>query len=417
MTEISDILRSEIRARLGRDLPARLGVAVSGGGDSVALLHLLSDIARTEQIELFAATVDHRLRDESADEAEWVAHRAKSLCVPHETLIWQQWDGRGNLQDQARQVRYQLLTDWAHRNGIGSIALGHTADDQAETLLLRLGRASGVTGLSGMARVRKTGGIDLLRPMLGVTRAQLRAYLADIDADWIEDPSNHDRRFDRIKARDALKTLSDIGISAQSLTRVAENLAQADEALALYTQESAGRFLIADSGDVCIDRVKFSVLPGEIQRRLLVGSLAWIAGAGYPPRRAATDQAIAAILEGEPSTIGGCMLIPKGNNTWICRELNAVADEWCAIGEAWDKRWILSGPPASNARIGPLGEVGLNTVEGWRALGKPRAALLSTPAVWDGDVLLSAPLAGFGNGWQANLVQNRSEFHCSFLSH
>ncbi|WP_171125715.1 MULTISPECIES: tRNA lysidine(34) synthetase TilS [unclassified Ruegeria] len=417
MTEISDILLSEIRARLGADFPARLGIAVSGGGDSVALLHLLKDIAGQKQVALFVATVDHGLRPESATEADWVAQQAISLGVPHETLIWNNWDGRGNLQDRARQERYGLLADWARRNDLGAIALGHTADDQAETILMRLGRAAGVTGLSGMADSIKRNRVTFLRPMLGVTRLQLRDYLTEIGVDWIEDPSNHDMRFDRIKARDALKSLGGLGISAQSLTRVAQNLARADEALALYTQDSARQVLVADTGAVCCDQAGFAALPAEVQRRLVLGSLAWIAGPGYPPRHTATEQAIEAIELAKPGTIGGCILIPKGNKTWICRELNAVKEMRCEIGQDWDDRWVLTGPSAPNATIAPLGDAGLRSVSEWRALGKPREVLVSSPAVWDGETLLSAPLAGFTNGWQAELTAERSDFHSSFLSH
>jgi len=278
LNDKAETLRSELRARLPEKLPPRLGVAVSGGGDSVALMHLLHQIAQREGLELYAATVNHGLRPEAATEAERVVEQAARLDIPHETLVWQGWDRSGNLQDQARQARYGLLTEWAHRNSIAAIALGHTADDQAETVLMRLGRAAGVTGLSGMPDTREYKGLTLLRPMLRVSRQALRDYLSEIGVDWIDDPSNHDLRFDRIKAREALASLDTLGISAKSLARVAENLAQAREALALYTQESAREVAVTDGGDICFSRNGFTALPNEIQRRLLVGCIAWIAG-------------------------------------------------------------------------------------------------------------------------------------------
>ncbi len=231
MTENAEELRAEIRARLPKTLPSRLGVAVSGGGDSAALLLMLNDIAQNEQVKLFAATVDHCLRPDSAVEAQEVSELAACLGITHQTLKWTGWAGQGNLQDQARQARYRLLTEWATHNAISAIALGHTADDQAETFLMRLGRAAGVTGLSGMPVERILDGVTMLRPMLGITRQALRGYLSSEGVGWIEDPSNQDLRFDRIKARQALSDLKGLGISASSLTRVAENLAQAREAL------------------------------------------------------------------------------------------------------------------------------------------------------------------------------------------
>ncbi|WP_170379067.1 tRNA lysidine(34) synthetase TilS [Ruegeria atlantica] len=417
MTGEAETLRSELRKRLPDRLPPRLGVAVSGGGDSVALLHLLHEIARPEQFDLFAATVDHGLRPESASEAICVAEQAAGLNIPHETLRWQGWDGTGNLQDQARQARYRLLTDWANRNDISAIALGHTADDQAETVLMRLGRAAGVTGLSGMPWVRDQNGVSLLRPMLGITRQTLRGYLSRIGASWIEDPSNQDFKFDRIKAREALTGLEPLGISAQSLSRVAENLAQAREALAHYTQESARRVTDVYSGDICVDRDGFELLPAEIQRRLVIGITVWIAGPGYPPRGAAVDQAVAAVRDAKTLTLAGCLLIPHGDKMWFCRELNAVATEITAPEKLWDDRWVLSGPRAVGAEVRALGETGLPQVPEWRALGKPRMALLASPAVWSGENLLAAPLVDYSNGWTAEMAPQRPEFYSSLLSH
>ncbi|WP_170326909.1 tRNA lysidine(34) synthetase TilS [Ruegeria arenilitoris] len=417
MTDRADTLRSELRARLPDQLPPRLGVAVSGGGDSVALLHLLHEITQIEQTQLFAATVNHGLRPEAAAEADHVADLAARLGVPHETLLWQGWDGAGNLQDQARQARYRLLTDWARRNDIPAIALGHTADDQAETVLMRLGRAAGVSGLSGMPYARDQNGVTLLRPMLRITRQDLRDYLSRLGERWIEDPSNHDQKFDRIKAREALTGLGGLGISAQSLARVAENLAQAREALARYTQESARKFATIEGGDVCIDRNGFGLLPVEIQRRLVVGIIGWIAGQGYPPRGAAVDQAVTAVGAGQTLTLAGCLLIPHQDKTWFCRELNAVATETAAPQEVWDDRWVLTGPLTADAEVRALGEAGLPQVPEWRAMGKPRRALLSSPAVWSGENLLAAPLVDYSNGWKAEFASHRPEFYSSLLSH
>ncbi len=417
LTPPLDTLTSDLRARLPERLPERLGIAVSGGGDSVALMHLLHRIASDEGGELFAATVDHGLRAESADEARTVAKQAAALGIPHDTLRWQGWDGAGNLQDQARQARYAMLTDWAKRNDIKAIALGHTADDQAETLLMRLARSAGVTGLSGMPSARTRDGIDLLRPMLGITRDRLRAYLIEIGTHWVEDPSNQDTSFDRIKARQAVSDLKPLGISAETLTRVADNLTQAREALERYAQDSAQRVATVDAGSVVLDRDCFAALPEEIRRRVLVGAVAWIAGAGYPPRQSAVDQALQAILNGDSGAIGGCLLFSQAEKQWICREFNAVDGLTAKITGTWDARWVLSGPDIPGAEIRALGENGLQMLPDWRATGRPRLALQASPAVWRGDILEAAPLAGFANGWRADLVPDWPEFHASFLSH
>lgn len=417
MNHSRDRLLTDLRARLPEHLPEQLGIAVSGGGDSVALMHLLHEIAQVEGVALFVATVDHGLRPEARQEAEAVARQAAALGLPHDTLLWAGWDRIGNLQDQARQARYALLTNWAQDRGIGAIALGHTADDQAETVLMRLGRSAGVTGLSAMPAVRNRNGIALLRPMLGITRHSLREYLTGIGASWVDDPSNQDTRFDRIKARDALRDLEPLGIDAPSLARVAENLASADEALGQFAQDSARRVAQVDQSDVRLDRAGFTALPDEIQRRVLLGIVSWIAGPGYPPRQTAVDRAVGAVIGGHAGSVGGCLLVPQGASVWICREFNAVSRETSVPGALWDGKWIVTGPDLPNVEIRALGEEGLRHVPDWRATGRPRLALSATPAVWQGDTLLSAPLAGLENGWQVRAAPEWPQIYAVFLSH
>ncbi len=417
MSSDADTLEAELRAGLPDPLPHRLGVAVSGGSDSTALLCVLAKITKHTQVELFSATVDHGLRQEAAAEAETVAALARGLGIPHATLKWQGWDGTGNLQSQARQARYRLLAQWAEDHHLEAIALGHTADDQAETVLMRLARSAGVSGLSAMAAQRKVGGVTLLRPLLTVTRARLRTYLTAGGVEWIDDPSNQDQRFDRIKVREALTRLDQIGITAEGLSRVADNLAQAREALAQYAQESARQCISVVDGDLCIERIGFAALPREIRRRLVVAAIMWIADKEYPPRQSAIEQALEALSAGRSANLGGCLLVQDGEKAWICRELNAVSSETALPGNIWDQRWIVTGPDTSDAEIRALGEEGILQLESWRSAGKPRAVLLSTPAVWAGGIVLAAPLAGFGNGWRAEMPSERSDFYAAILSH
>ncbi len=163
-----------VRAAFGETPPRRIGIAVSGGGDSTALLLSLARGFAETGVTLHAATVDHGLRPEAAAEARAAAGQAADLGISHDTLRWQGWDGAGNLQDQARRARYALLSDWARGQGIPTVALGHTSDDRAETVLMRLGRAAGVDGLAAMHRERWVDGIRFLRPMLSLTREDLR---------------------------------------------------------------------------------------------------------------------------------------------------------------------------------------------------------------------------------------------------
>ena len=205
--------------------PGPVGVAVSGGGDSLALLDLAICSSARHGHTILAATVDHGLRAESAHEAALVAAFCAERQIPHAVLTIASLAGQpGNLSALAREERYGALSDWATGHGCGQVLLGHTMDDQAETVLMRLARGSGVEGLSGMAGVSERLGIRWLRPLLGVRRAALRAWLRDRGINWIEDPTNDDPAYDRIKARAALTEIASLGITVDGLAATADRL-------------------------------------------------------------------------------------------------------------------------------------------------------------------------------------------------
>ncbi|OYX45819.1 MAG: tRNA lysidine(34) synthetase TilS, partial [Sphingomonadales bacterium 32-64-22] len=198
-----------------------MGLAVSGGPDSLALL-LLARAAMPERIE--AATVDHGLRPESAREAAMVAELCAAYGIPHRILTVKV--PRGNVQDRARAARYAALAQWMTDRGLGALATAHHADDQAETFLMRLNRGSGVAGLAGV-RVRGTvPGTDLvlLRPLLGWRREELAGIIARSGLEAAQDPSNENPKFDRVRIREALKGADwlDVAAIAASASHLAE---------------------------------------------------------------------------------------------------------------------------------------------------------------------------------------------------
>lgn len=417
MKHVNDDLLANVRARFPQNPPARIGIAVSGGGDSVALMHLLSRSFGRDEVQLFAATVDHGLRPEAAAEAAQVGVLAHDIGVPHTVLTWTGWDGAGNLQDQARRARYALLTQWAKDNRIGMIVTAHTADDQAETILMRLARASGVDGLSGMPEIREENGVVLFRPLLHVERACLRDYLGAQSLEWVEDPSNEDTRFDRIKARQALAALEPLGLTTQALTDVATHMAQARDALERQTSFVAQVALDADAGDVLIDREVFDCQPVEIARRLLVGAVQWVGGGEYPPRRQAVQEAMQALLLGNGAVLAGCRLLVSPKEIRVCREHNAVKTLVAGSDETWDGRWLARGPSVPGAQLRALGEEGLAYCSDWRATGRPHASVIASPSVWVGDTLVAAPLAGLAQEWALERLGGEEGLFGTFLSH
>ena len=168
--------------------PKRLGVAVSGGGDSMACLDLMLWHGREQGFPVEAVTVDHGLRAEARDEIALVAAYCAERGVPHHVLRWD-WDRAGNLQAEARIARYRLIGDWARGQGVDMVALGHTRDDVAETFLMRLARASGIDGLSAMERRFKREAVTWIRPIIGAGRSDWRMYLERHGIGWAEDPS------------------------------------------------------------------------------------------------------------------------------------------------------------------------------------------------------------------------------------
>jgi tRNA(Ile)-lysidine synthase len=409
---------SVLRGRFTSPPPARIGIAVSGGGDSVALMHLLHACFSNDPVELMVATVDHGLRAESRREAEQVTEMAQQLGLRHEILTWEKGPtDTGNLQDQARRARYNLLTDWARKNGIPVLALGHTADDQAETVIMRLMRASGVTGLAGIPQRRTQNGVSLLRPLLELRREDLRQYLRDAGQNWIEDPSNEDEGFDRIKIRKSLAVLGDLGLTVPALATVAQNMAMAQKALGWYAFLSARDMVRIEAGAVVFELRKFRTLPDEISHRLMLQAILWVSGGQYPPRRQPMIEAVAIAQRGGSTTLSGCRVLSLRDTVWVCREAVVVQQECCDPGEVWDHRWRIFAGKLEACEVRPLGEIGLKQCPDWRQQGIPAPVLEVTPALWREGELIAAPLAGLANGASAEPTNSAEEFFASLLSH
>lgn len=249
-----------------------LVLAVSGGPDSTALLWLAakwrSGLKRAPK--LLAVTVDHGLRKESRREALDVARLAEALKVEHRTLRWRGPKPKTGLPAAAREARYALLAETARKFGAAHILTAHTRDDQAETVMMRLARGSGLSGLAAMARETPRGDVAIVRPLLEVPKAQLIATLRRAGIAYADDPSNRDPAFTRARFRELMPQLVREGIDSRSLARLAQRLARANaalEAVVTVMERSIGR--VGDGGLIEIDARAFATLPDEIALRLL----------------------------------------------------------------------------------------------------------------------------------------------------
>jgi tRNA(Ile)-lysidine synthase len=402
------------------------GVAVSGGGDSVALLIIAARWADERGRAIAAATVDHGLRAESAAEAAGVAALCARLGIPHQILrAGNLRDAGGNLSAAAREARFSLLGDWARAQGLSAVLLGHTMDDQAETVLMRLARGSGVEGLSAMQAGLQRSGMLWLRPLLGIRRAALRAVLRAAGEGWVEDPANEDPQYDRVKARRALAALAPLGIDAEGLARTAWHLQRQRRVLERAMDDLARHARRWGAlGEVRLDLAAMAEDEPDTALRLLADSLMRVSGALYRPRFRALSKVLDRVLSGQgaATTLSGCLIRPGDETALICREPGACEPMRPLVAgvTVWDRRWrvTVAGVWPASTRLGALGEPGLAALRAdpdssaWTVpsiwVSAPRAVRRTTPAIWCGPgldsgsdsgpetpVLLAAPLAGY----------------------
>ena len=287
-----------------------IGLAVSGGPDSMALL-LLSAAARPGVVQV--ATVDHGLRAGSSAEAEMVAGLCRRLDVPHQILRpdWPQQPASA-IQEKARAARYQLLGQWVRDRQLGAVVTGHHRDDQAETFLMRLERGAGVRGLAGMRAAAPVPGcadVTLLRPLLGWRHAELEQLCAAAGVTPATDSSNGDPQFERVRVRQALAAPG--LLDPQAIARSAAILGQADAALDWATDQAWQR-AVTVTGTTITTRP--TGMPAEICRRLVQRTIELLATEGTDLRGRELDRLLATLHAGGVATLRGVAC--SGGKEW-----------------------------------------------------------------------------------------------------
>lgn len=298
-----------LRARLASSGDAgQIGLAVSGGGDSMALL-LLAHAAIPGEFEV--ATIDHRLRPGAAGECALVERACQARGIP--CAVFEVDVADGNLQHRARQARYDALAEWAKQRRLAAVATAHHADDQAETLLLRLNRGSGLAGLSGIREslYHEDLAIRLIRPLLGLRRADLAAVIETAGIAVVHDPSNRDERFDRVRIRRALATTD--WLDPAALARSAAHLAEAEEALAAYA-ERLWRERVTCEGETIRIRPN---MPRAIALRLLERAIGTIGGGN--PRGGEVARLLERLEADGGGNLAGVLVTVDKASTWLLR--------------------------------------------------------------------------------------------------
>jgi tRNA(Ile)-lysidine synthase len=262
-------------------------LAVSGGPDSMALMRLSAELRTCGELApVTVATVDHGLRPESGAEAETVGGWARACGFPHRLLAWTGEKPRTGLQEAARQARYLLLAGLAEEIGASHVLAAHTLDDQAETLLMRMSRGTGIAGLAGMRRETRLGGLTLARPFLNLSKAQLTAMCAAHGWPFLEDPSNADPRFARSRWRRLMPLLAREGLTAERLAALALRAQRVEDALAARTRAVLDSARLAQSdASLELDGSALLAEPEAIQLRAVAQAIAAVAGPATRPVR------------------------------------------------------------------------------------------------------------------------------------
>lgn len=372
----------------------------------MALCLLASSWAKARGGRIHAVTVDHGLRPEAASEASQVAAWLAVRDINHHTVVWDGAKPATGIEAAARDARYRLLRVWCADHGVLHLLVAHHQDDQAETFLLRLGRGSGVDGLAAMAPRVAFPEAQLLRPLLEIPRVRLAETLRVAGQDWIEDPSNLNERFLRVRLRRTIPTLVGEGLGADRLAATAKSLRRARQALDAATNALMVSAVEIDPiGYAWLDPTILTAVPQEIALRSLAHLCRMIGGSIYPPRLAGLERLFGELGGGrfKRRTFGGCLLTPRRGRVLVCREAAAVLPALAVEGGddvVWDRRYSLSLRGRGEGEIRALGRAGWQEIRD--AVGEktsiPLSVIDTLPALVDRHGISVVPHLGYKRG-------------------
>lgn len=372
---------------------ARVALAVSGGSDSLAMLRMVHEWAAgfKQTPEIFVLTVDHGLREAAADEARQVAHWCKELGVSHQILQWQHDGVKSGIQAKARVARYDLMAAWCVAHDISVLLTAHTADDQAETVAMRLQRTDSPRSLAGIWPELQWKGVLILRPLLKMRRVDLQNYLSRIEQVWIDDPSNVDQHFERVRVRNMLAGELN-GFDAQAKA--------AQEYMELATRANKDwcdkHIHIHETGFLTLERAGLVKLE-QTDIDLVILRMIDLCGHSLRKVERAERLKLQSWLAQEKTgrrTLGGAMFAKRKDVLIVAREPGRISDGSQIFGAdgalVWDGRFQVRGP--IGASIVPLRDVGPVA----RRRDIPAFVQAGLPAIVQNGQIWSIPHLGFG---------------------
>jgi tRNA(Ile)-lysidine synthase len=319
-----------------------VAVGVSGGADSMALAILLSDWAERQGGSATALIVDHGLRPESGTEALGVSRVLAALGIKNKVLCWASDNVTSALQSKARHARYALMQTWCKEANVLHLAVAHHADDQAETVLMRMEKGSGSDGLSGIPQTRELEHCRLLRPLLNVRKQALIRFLADRDLPWVHDPSNDNPKFARTAIRTGIVNnnvdIDGVVASATRFTRVRD---VAETAAARWLARYAD---LKPTGYLSLNRLALMDAAEDTRLRVLSRAATVIGGKTYPPAISATERLFGHLADGRAATVSGSLFTVKKDTVVVFREMRNLPTVESFIGPEtiWDGRFSIA---------------------------------------------------------------------------
>jgi tRNA(Ile)-lysidine synthase len=377
----------------------RIALAVSGGSDSTAMMHLVQywNARRDLKVALTVLSVDHGLRAEATKECKQVASWCDAIGLPHVILKWTGEKPVTGLQAKARQARYYLMTEWCLENDVPVLLTAHTADDQAETVVMRRTRTSSLKSLAGIWPVREWNGVRIMRPLLFARRQEMREFLLAQGLTWIDDPSNSDSRYERVRVREQLDgnaTAANSAIQAQQMV--------------LDVRDKAWRWIrnhlsISEFGLLCFPRTALTDIEVDVADDVL-GGLFLISGASHFSELKRRQTLLRWLQEekGARRTLGGLVFAKRRDEILVAREPGRISTLTVTIphsGEViWDGRFLVKGPVGTQVKA--AGEF----VEIPRRRDIPAFVDSGLPVLCRGEAILAAPLHGIGTGASAEFI-------------
>lgn len=372
---------------------AAIAVAVSGGADSMALLHLLHDWARMRALTLHALTVDHRLRPESALEAEQVARWCATMGIAHYTLAWEHGPLSGGIQNKAREARYALMGAWCRAHGVRDLFTAHHADDQQETFLLRLLAQSGPEGLGGIRPLSRRDGINLHRPLLHLPKERLLAYLRAGGHEWLEDPSNDSHDYTRNRLRRFLDALPNN--QKKRVSQLTESFFIFREYMDNHRHQALQETMCwHEAGFGMMDHESWLMLPPLLQKSVLEQACQLASGNASPIRSEKLMRLRDSVQAKKKATLHGAVFIHEAKrNRWlIVREKKRMEGKRKIVpySQRWDGRFEVSSAHA-NLLIGALGTPAKEWRQRLERSNIPKAAWPTLPVIFHLEECVSIP--------------------------